>query len=237
MLRCLGDLRRCHIEDGAHRDLDDRDHIEGHRIDPSGGESPAVDEGHHEEVHTPRQRDAHRAQRIECRIAIEATAHLGRYVAGVVAKAQRGDLPEVDTAGKHTHAEAPDEAPHHRREVDVAEGIEQVGCELEYTQEYLLDALRYRDAHQLIGVELKDRPAHREERQRYHSIVEVREQWASVAVERHQRALGEDIEERHQHGTDRPDDRHVVEEAVVRPVLSAVGVGLGVAEEWEVATE
>ena len=50
-----------------------------------------------------------------------------------MAKAQRGDLPEVDTAGKHTDAEAPDEAPDHRREVDVAEGVEQVGCELEYT--------------------------------------------------------------------------------------------------------
>ena len=154
-----------------------------------------------------------------------------------MAKAQRSDLPEVDTAGEHAYTEASDEAPHHRREVDVAEGIEQVGGELEYTQEHLLDALRHCYTHQLIGVELEDRPAHREECQRYHGIVEVREQWAPVAVERHQRPLGEDIEERHQHGTDCPDDRHVVEEAVVRAVLSAVGVGLGVAEEGEVATE
>ena len=39
-------------EDGTHRYLDDRDHIEGHRIDSSRRKSSSVEEGDHKEIHT-----------------------------------------------------------------------------------------------------------------------------------------------------------------------------------------
>ena len=71
---------------------------------------------------------------------------------GIVPQTQGGDAPEVGTAGEHTYPEAPYEAPDHRGEVDIAESIEQIDGQLKYTQQYLLDPLRYGYTHELVGV-------------------------------------------------------------------------------------